>query len=124
MAGLIICMFIACAFASIIGYGLFHDFKKNTKQKPLSFKKIIKYRGYDIDIWIDNSEFSRTDKADFLFDIGWSVKGGYGRYITNIELDEMEQILQDFITVGKKCIDSLIETPLQIKKLEKIIDNL
>jgi hypothetical protein len=124
MAGLIICMFIAGAFVGIIGYDLFYDFKKNTKQKPLPFKKIIKYRGYDIDIWIDNSEFSRTDKAVFLFDIRWSVKGGYGKYITNIELDEMEQIVQNFITAGKKCIDSLIEMPIQIKKLEKIIDNL
>jgi hypothetical protein len=124
MAEMIICMFIACAFASIIGYDLFCGFKKNNRKKSFVFKKIIKYRGYDISILVKQSECSYDTRANLLFNISWNVKYGYGSYTTNIKVDEVEQAVQTFIKDGKECIDTLMQISLQIKKLKKIIDNL
>lgn len=125
MSEIIIFMCIASALAGIIGCDLFHhDLKKGAKGKTLSFKKNIKYRGYNISILVKTSECSYHTRADLLFNISWSVKDGYGSYTTNIKVDEVEQVIQTFIKDGKRCIDTLMQIHLQIKKVEKIIDNL
>jgi len=124
MSEIIIVTSIAMAFAGIICYDLFRDFKKKNRKKPLSFEKIIKYRGYNISILVKTSEYSYHTRADLLFNISWSVKDGYDSYTTNIKVDEVEQVIQTFIKDGKRCIDTLMQIHLQIKKVEKIIDNL